>query len=71
MTIELNERVANLERQMEEQVRASSELTQAVNDLTNVLTSGKLTIRILCYFSTIAAGMIMALAWLNDHVKLN
>lgn len=68
---ELADRVSDLEKQMSEQIIANKALTDAVNNLTNVLTSGKLALKILCYVASAATAMAMAFAWLSDHVKFS
>lgn len=62
------ERITNLEIKVSEQVLATAELTRAVNNLTNVLTSGKLALKILCYVASAVAALATAFAWLSDHV---
>jgi hypothetical protein len=71
MTHELVDRVADLEEQMGQQIQASAELTHAVNELTNVLTSGKMALKILCYVASAATAIAMGIAWLGDHIKFN
>ena len=71
MSHELAERVSDLEQQMSQQVQASSELTQAVNELTNVLTSGKMAIKILCYIASGVAAVAMALVWVSNNIRFN
>lgn len=68
---DMSERVAQLERQMSEQIVASAALTKAVTDLTTVLTSGKLAIKILFSLAAIGASGVTFIYWLATHVSFN
>jgi len=67
---ELDERVAALESQMAQQVRASAELTKAVTDLTNTLTSGKLAVKLLFGLAAIGASSITFIHWLLSNFTI-
>jgi len=68
---ELAERVECIEEELASLKQETSELTTAVRDLTNVLVSGKLAVRIVFYIASVGVGITTAVYWVLTHVTFN